>query len=313
MQNLRYGVRRLAQLVPTLILVTLSVFVLSHLAPGNPARIILGQHAYPAAMRQLERELGLNVPLWQQYLLFVWHAVHLNLGISYTYRTPVGPIIGQHIGVTVYLVVLSIALTFVLSLAVAVASAVRVDGLVDHVVRVAAMVMFAMPPFWIGIMLILLLAVDVPLLPVEGFGGSAGSDLYHLVLPVLTVSAGLIVIIVRPLRAKIVQILSTDFVDAARARGLSPSRIVWRHVVPNALISTVTLLALNLGYLLGGTVIVENVFGLPGLGQLLVQSVEARDYPVVEGLALFFALAVIAVNFLADIAYTLLDPRVSLE
>jgi len=312
-QNLRYGVRRLAQLVPTLILVTLSVFVLSHLAPGNPARIILGQHAYPAAMRQLERELGLNVPLWQQYLLFVWHAVHLNLGISYTYRTPVGPIIGQHIGVTVYLVVLSIALTFVLSLAVAVASAVRVDGLVDHVVRVAAMVMFAMPPFWIGIMLILLLAVDVPLLPVEGFGGSAGSDLYHLVLPVLTVSAGLIVIIVRPLRAKIVQILSTDFVDAARARGLSPSRIVWRHVVPNALISTVTLLALNLGYLLGGTVIVENVFGLPGLGQLLVQSVEARDYPVVEGLALFFALAVIAVNFLADIAYTLLDPRVSLE
>jgi peptide/nickel transport system permease protein len=312
-QTLRHAGRRLAQMVPTLLLVTLAVFVLSHMAPGNPARILLGQHAYPAAVRALSRQLGLDVPLWQQYLLFLWRALHLNLGISYSYRTAVGPIIGEHLGVTLALVVLSIALTFVLSLLLAVAAAVRVDAFADHAVRVAAMVLFAMPPFWLGIMLILLLAVDVPLFPVQGFGGSLGADLYHLVLPVLTVSAGLIVLILRPLRSKIVQILSSDFVDAARARGLTSRRIVWRHVVPNALISTVTLLALNLGYLLGGTVIVENVFGLPGLGQLLVQSVEARDYPVVEGLALFFAVAVIAVNFLADIAYTLLDPRVSLE
>lgn len=313
MQTLRYAGRRLAQMVPTLVFVTLAVFVLSHLAPGNPVRIILGQHAYPAAMAKLSRELGLDVPLWQQYVLFVWHAVHLNLGISYTYRTAVGPIIGEHMGVTVLLVVLAIALTFVVSLALAVAAAVRVDGLADHAVRVAAMILFAMPPFWIGIMLILLFAVDVPMFPVQGYGGSLTSDLYHLVLPVVTVSAGLVVLILRPLRSKIAQILSSDFVDAARARGLSSRRIVWRHVVPNALISTVTLLALNLGYLLGGTVIVENVFGLPGLGQLLVQAVEGRDYPIVEGLALFFAAAVIVINFLADIAYTLLDPRVSLE
>ena len=301
------------QMVPTLFFVSLAVFALSHLAPGNPVRIILGQHAYPAAIAQLTRELGLNVPLWQQYVLYVWHALHMNLGISYSYRTAVGPIIGEHMGVTVFLVVLSIAVTFVVALVLAVAAAVRVDGLVDHGVRVAAMVLFAMPPFWIGIMLILLLAVDVPVFPVQGYGGSVAADLYHLVLPVATVSAGLVVLILRPLRSKIVQILSSDFVDAARARGLSAQRVVWRHVVPNALIGTVTLLALNLGYLLGGTVIVENVFGLPGLGQLLVQSVEARDYPVVEGLALFFAVAVVIINFLADIAYTLLDPRVSLD
>ena len=313
MQTLRYAGRRLVQMIPTLIFVTLAVFALNHLAPGNPARIILGQHAYPAAVAKLSRELGLDVPLWQQYLLFVWHAVHLNLGISYTYRTAVGPIIGSHMGVTIFLVVLSIALTFVVSLFLAVAAAVRVDGIVDHSVRVLAMVLFAMPPFWLGIMLILVLAVDAPIFPVQGYGGSLGADVYHLVLPVLTVSAGLIVLILRPLRSKIAQILSSDFVDAARARGLSPGRIVWRHVVPNALISTVTLLALNLGYLLGGTVIVENVFGLPGLGQLLVQAVEARDYPVVEALALFFAVSVVVINFLADIAYTLLDPRVSLE
>jgi len=300
-------------MVPTLVFVTLAVFALSHMAPGNPARILLGQHAYPAAVAKLSRELGLDVPLWQQYLLFIWHALHLNLGISYTYRTAVGPIIGEHMGVTIWLVVLSIVLTFFIALFLAVAAAVRVDGPVDHAVRVAAMILFAMPPFWLGIMLILLLAVDVPLFPVQGYGGSLSSNLYHLVLPVLTVSAGLIVLILRPLRSKIVQTLSSDFVDAARARGLSSSRIVWRHVVPNALISTVTLLALNLGYLLGGTVIVENVFGLPGLGPLLVQAVEARDYPIVEGLALFFAVAVVVINFLADIAYTLLDPRVSLE
>lgn len=313
MQTLRYAGRRLTQMIPTLVFVTLAVFVLSHLAPGNPVRILLGQHAYPAAVAQLTRELGLNVPLWQQYVLFVWHALHLNLGISYTYRTPVGPILGEHMGVTVFLVVLGIVLTFFVSLFLAVAAAVRVDGVVDHAVRVVAMVLFALPPFWLGIMLILVFAVDLPIFPVQGYGGSVAADLYHLVLPVLTVSAGLVVLILRPLRNKIAQILSSDFVDAARARGLSPSRIVWRHVVPNALISTVTLLALNLGYLLGGTVIVENVFGLPGLGQLLVQSVEARDYPVVEGLALFFAVAVVIINFLADIAYTLLDPRVSLE
>ena len=313
MQTLRYTGRRLLQMVPTLVFVTLAVFALSHMAPGNPARILLGQHAYPAAVAKLSRELGLDVPLWQQYLLFIWHALHLNLGISYTYRTAVGPIIGEHMGVTIWLVVLSIVLTFFIALFLAVAAAVRVDGPVDHAVRVAAMILFAMPPFWLGIMLILLLAVDVPLFPVQGYGGSLSSNLYHLVLPVLTVSAGLIVLILRPLRSKIVQTLSSDFVDAARARGLSSSRIVWRHVVPNALISTVTLLALNLGYLLGGTVIVENVFGLPGLGPLLVQAVEARDYPIVEGLALFFAVAVVVINFLADIAYTLLDPRVSLE
>jgi peptide/nickel transport system permease protein len=310
---LRYSLKRLLQLVPTLVFVSLAVFVLNHMAPGNPARILLGQHAYPSSVLKLERQLGLNVPLWQQYLLFLWHAVHLNLGISYQYRTPVVPIIEQHVGVTALLAVLSVCVTFVVSLTLAVASAVRRDGAVDHTVRVASMVLFAMPPFWIGIMLILLLAVDVPIFPVEGFGGSLGADLYHIVLPVLTVSAGGVVFILRSLRAKILQILSSDFVDAARSRGLSSARIVWRHVVPNALISTVTLLALNLGGLLGGAVIVENVFGLPGLGQLLVQAVEARDYPLVEGLALFFALCVITANFLADVTYSLLDPRVSLE
>lgn len=313
MQTLRYTGRRLAQMIPTLIFVSLAVFILSHLAPGNPVRIILGQHAYPAAIKALSHQLGLDVPLWQQYVLFLWHATHLNLGISYTYRTAVGPIIAEHMGVTLLLVVLSIILTFFVALFLAVAAAVRVDSLIDHSVRVLAMVLFAMPPFWLGIMLILVFAVDVPIFPVQGYGASLSGDIYHLVLPVLTVSAGLVVLILRPLRSKIAQVLSSDFVDAARARGLSAQRIVWRHVVPNALISTVTLLALNLGYLLGGTVIVENVFGLPGLGQLLVQSVEARDYPVVEGLALFFAVGVIVINFVADIAYTLLDPRVSLE
>jgi peptide/nickel transport system permease protein len=313
MHYLRYTGKRLLQIVPVLILVTIVVFALGHLAPGDPARLILGQHANPAALRELRHQLGLDVPVWLQYFIYIGHLVHLNLGISYTYRTSVGALIGEHMGVTLMLTVLSIILTFVVTLLMAVAAAVRVDGATDHVVRVAAMVLFAMPPFWLGIMLILVLAVDVPIFPVQGFGGNLPHQLYDLVLPVCTISAGLIVLILRPLRSKIVQLLSSDFVDAARARGLSTSRIVWRHVVPNALISTVTLLGLNMGWLLGGTVVIENVFGLPGLGQLLVQSVMARDYPVIEGLALFFALGVIVINFLADIAYTLLDPRVSLE
>lgn len=312
-QRIAYAGKRLIQILPVLFLVTLAVFALGHLAPGDPARIILGQHATPADLAKLRHQLGLDAPLWQQYVDYIGNLLHLNFGISYVYRTGVGALISSHMEVTVLIAVLSTVVTFFVTLLVAVLSAVRADRAADHIVRVGSMVLFAMPPFWLGIILILVLAVDVPIFPVEGYGSDIASQMYHLVLPIATVSAGLIALILRPLRSKIIQLLSSDFVDAAKARGLGTRRIIWRHVVPNALISTVTLLGLNMGYLLGGTVVIENVFGLPGLGQLLVASVMARDYPVVEGLALFFALAVILVNFLADLAYTFLDPRVSLE
>lgn len=313
MQRLAYTGKRFLQVIPVLFFVTILVFVLAHLAPGDPAVLILGQHATHKAVLMVRHQLGLDRPLWYQYFLYLDHVVHFNLGISYVYRSGVGALIASHMAVTLLIAVLCTAVTFFVTLFLAVLAAIRAERAIDHAIRVFAMVLFAMPPFWLGIMLILVFAVNIPLFPVQGFGDTIAAHLYHVDLPVLTISAGLIALILRPLRGKIVQILSSDFVDAAKARGLSASRIVWRHVVPNALISTVTLLGLNMGFLLGGTVVIENVFGLPGLGQLLVSSVMARDYPVVEGLALFFAVAVIFVNFLADLTYTFLDPRISLE
>jgi len=307
-----YVLRRALQATPVLIGITLAAFILIHLVPGDPARIILGTRSSPEALATLRDQLGLNDPLPRQYLDFLTGAIRLDFGDSLVKRAPVASLLGQRVGVTALLMTYAVLIAVAIAVPLAVLSAVRRNRLVDHVIRLFSMVTFAMPPFWLGLLLILLFSLQLGLLPTSGYGEGFLDHLKSLTLPAVTIGVYLAPILLRTLRSSIIETLGAEFVEAARARGLSESRVVFRHVLRNSMIATVTILSLNVGFLLSGIVIVENVFALPGLGTELVSAIVARDFPVIQALTLVFGVAVILINLTTDLAYAALDPRVRL-
>lgn len=308
----RYIARRLVQMIPVLVGVTIIVFLMLRLIPGDPATVMLGDRAPADAIQRLRRSMGLDKPLWIQYLYYVKDLARLNLGDSLRYHVPVTSLFGHRLLVSLSLVGYTAVLTSAISLPLGVLSALKKDSLLDNVVRSSLMVMMVMPAFWIGIIFLIIFSVKLRLLPVAGFGNGPLGHLQHLLLPALTISLGLSPILIRSLRSSMLEVLSQDYVRTARAKGLAERTVVWAHVLRNALIPAVTLLGISVGYLMGGTVIAEKVFALPGAGALLVDSIAARDYPVVQSATLVFAVLVIFVNLVTDIAYSFLDPRVRL-
>jgi peptide/nickel transport system permease protein len=307
-----YLLRRAAQAVPVLIGITLAAFVIIHLVPGEPARIILGARATPSAVATLNRQLGLDRSLPTQYFDFIKGAVTLSFGESITQKTAVGSLLGERIPVTALLLACSVLVSIVVSVPLAVASALRRNRATDHAIRLFSMLTFAMPSFLLGLLLILAFSLHLKLLPTSGYGEGFVGHLRGLTLPAITVGLYLAPILLRTLRVGIIETLGTEFVEAARARGLSASRIVLKHVLRNSLVSTLTVLGLNIGFLLSGLVIIENVFALPGLGSELVSSIGTRDYPTIQALTLVFGVAVVAINLVTDLLYAALDPRVRL-
>jgi peptide/nickel transport system permease protein len=310
MSRYRFVLYRPLQFLPVAFGISVVTFILVRLIPGDPARVLLGSRATPTAIANIRAQYGLDEPLWVQYFYFLSNLAHGEMGRSILYKIDVLTLIGTRIEPTLALVASSVLLSLVIAVPLAAIAARNHDGAADHAVRIVSTLGIGFPPFWLALMLIMFFSVRLGVLPVSGYGETLGEKAAHLVLPSLTVALSLSAVITRSLRAAMVQAMESDVATAARARGM-PERIVfWRHVVPNSLGPTVNLLAVNIGWLIGSTMLVEAVFALPGMGQLLVRAIFARDYLVVQGLALVFACAVVLVNFLADILTVAVDPRV---
>jgi len=308
----RYLARRLLQLIPVLIGITVVVFLLLHLVPGDPARTLLGVRATPARVAALDREWGLDKPLPVQYADYVGRLLQGNLGTSIFYEAPVSQLLATALPVTLGMLAMGTAFGIAIAVPLAILAATRAGRLSDQLIRIIPLVGLGMPPFWVGFILLIVFGLTLSLLPVGGYGQTFPQHLVSLVLPALTVAFVMAPILIRSMRASLVEVLRSDFITAARAKGLSRWRVLVRHGLRNTLIPAVSVLAVNLGYLLGGTVIVENVFGLPGVGHLLLSGIFDRDFDVVQSVTLVYALLVVVINLAADLAYARLDPRVAL-
>jgi peptide/nickel transport system permease protein len=308
----QFILRRLALMIPVLFGITLVVFALLQLIPGDPVQTMLGLQARPESVAALRQELGLDRPLWEQYLRYLGNVLTFDLGDSLKYRVSVASLLGERLGVSLALIVYATILMIALSLPLGIISALRKDGIFDQIARVVLLVTLVMPAFWVGILFLTFFSIRLQLFPVAGYGEGWREHLHHLFLPALTIALTIVPLLVRALRTSILEGLSSDYVRTARAKGLHEQAVVTSHVLRNALIPAVTLLGLSIGYLMGGTVIVENVFSLPGAGKLLVDAIAARDYPLVQSTTLVFAVLVILVNLGTDVIYTFLDPRVRL-
>src|SRR6476469_5492704 len=291
---------------------TLFSFILIHLVPGDPIRIMVGGKAPEAVVKNIDHRLGLDRPLPEQYVTFVGHAAHGDLGESIVLRRPVSSVVGERIGPSLFLLGYGTLIGIVLAVPLGIASARWRNRLPDHLTRLLTLVAFAMPPFWLGLILVRKFSLDLGWFPVSGYGTGFLGHVYHLTLPALTIGLFLASMLIRSLRASLIDIFGTEYIEAVRARGASEARVVLKHSLRNALISTITVLTVNLGFLIGGAVIVEKVFDIPGLGQLLVESIFTRDFPVVQGVTLVFGLLVVLLNLLSDVAYAAIDPRVRL-
>ena len=310
MGRMSFVLHRLLLLIPVAVGVTVIVFFMVHLIPGDPARTILGIHATPRAIAILHQQWGLDRPLISQYWLFVDRLLHGNLGLSLYYGTPVGGLVRSRLPVTLWLLCYAIVLTVVISIPLAMLAASRKDGVRDHLVRAVPVLGLGMPAFWVGLMLQYGLAISLRAFPVTGYGSGFNGHLRSMFLPALTVTIGLCPVVIRALRASMLEVLTADYITTARSKGVSGLRLLARHVLRNAVIPAITVLGVNVAWLIGGALIVEDVFALPGVGQLMVQSIFQRDFPVVQGVTLLFGVLVVLVNLLTDVGYALLDPRV---
>lgn len=309
---LKYIGLRALQAIPVLIGITLASFLLIHLVPGDPARLQLGPHATLKEVALLKKQLGLDRPLLDQYLSFLGGAVHLHFGESLALHQSVGGIISAKAGPTALLTIYSLIVSLLLTMIFGVLAAIKRDGPVDHAIRTIGMVLFVMPMFWLGLVMLLIFGLELGWFPTGGYEHGPIGVLRSLTLPAVTLSLVMTPLFVRSLRASIIQTLDAGYVEAARARGFSERRVLSRHVLRNASTSTVTLIGLTMGALLSWTVLVENVFSIPGLGAQLVSSVSARDFPMIQGLVVVLAVAVVAINLITDLTYAIIDPRVRL-
>ncbi|MBX4870563.1 ABC transporter permease [Rhizobium bangladeshense] len=312
MHRYKFVLTRPLQFLPVLFGISIITFILVRLIPGDPARNILGTRATPQALASIRAQYGLDQPMWLQYVYFLKNLADGEMGKSILYKIDVLKLIATRIEPTLALVAASVVLSVLIAVPMAAIAARNAGRAPDHAVRIVSTFGIGFPPFWLGLMLIILFSVELGLLPVSGYGATIGDKLSHLVLPSLTVALSLSTVLTRSLRAAMIEALKSDVATAARARGMPEGIVFWRHVLPNSLVPTINLLAVNIGWLIGGTVVVESVFALPGMGQLLVRAIFSRDYMVVQGVAMVFACATVLINFIADIVTVAVDPRVKL-
>lgn len=305
--------QRVLQMIPTIIVLVLLVFLMIRLIPGDPAVTMLGVNATPERVQELHQHLGLDKPLIVQLGIYVANLAHGDLGTSLLIRVPVLDLVRQRLPMTLFLVAYAMLLALLMTLPLALLAVRKRGGIADQLVRAFSMAMIATPGFWIGILLLILLGVKVHVFPVGGAGKSPRDWPYYLFLPALTLALHVAAVLTRNLRDSLLTMMDAEHVLVARAKGLDARRVMLGHVLRNAMISTVTLFGLYIGYLVGGSVIIESVFALPGMGSMIVQAILGRDYQVVQGFTLIYAVLVSVVYLLTDIAYSFVDPRVSLS
>lgn len=303
---------RLAGLIITLLIVSALIFFVMDLLPGDPASIMLGTSATPETLAALQKQMGLDQPLVLRYLGWLGGALRGDFGMSYTYSVPVAGLIAERLAVTVPLALLAVLLSISIALPLGVISAGRRGSGVDYVSGLISQLFIAVPGFWVGLLLILLFSITLGWMPAGGFPGwSAGFwvSIKALLLPAVALALPQAGVLTRVTRTSVLEVLSEDYVRTARSKGLSEKSALWLHAVPNALVPVVTILGLQFTFLIAGAVLVENVFNLPGLGRLAYQALSQRDVVVMQNVILFFAGLVIVMNFLVDMLYLLIDPR----
>jgi len=312
----RYLVRRLILTIPVLFFVSLIVFALIALIPGDPARIMLGEEASPEALAVLRRQMGLDRPMIARYAIWMGRVLRGDLGRSVRDGRPVIDTLLQKIPVTAELAVTSLLVAWLIAIPAGVLAAWKRRTVIDYGATTVALAGISIPNFWLGIMLIYLLAVNARLLPPSGYVEpwvDLGRNLRLMVMPSVVLGSGLAALVMRLLRSSMIEVLSSDYIRTARAKGLADQVLLVRHALKNAMIPVATIMGLQLGGLLGGAVITESIFAVPGVGRLAIESILTRDYPMVQGVVLFAALAVVLANLLVDLTYALLDPRIRLE
>ena len=297
-------------MMPVIFGISLVGFFAIHLVPGDPIQIMMHGHATPESVAAARADLGLDRPLLEQYGRFIALAITGDFGQSIVQKQAVGSIVGERVLPTVFLLLCSTVLAIIIALPLSLVAARYSDRMIDHAVRLGGMVGFAMPPYWVGLLLMLFFGLYLNWFPVSGLGDGIVGRAQHLFLPSATIALFLAPILVQSLRSAMLEVMTADYIEVARAKGLTSRRILLKHVLRNALIPVITILAVNIGWLLSGAVVVEYVFSYPGLGSLLVRAVSYRDYPVIQGLSIVFAVLVIVVNLIADLSYILVDRRV---
>ena len=327
--------RRIIGAIPVVLGISFLVFLLMHLAPGDPVSLLLGEDATAAEIQRTRHEWGLDQPLLVQYWEFLSHAARGDFGNSLKFGEPVTKLVFERLPATIELAFASLLVALLISIPIGVYSAIKHDSLFDHAGMGLALVGVSLPNFWLGIMLIYFLGGQLNLLPVAGridygiqlepvtrlylvdsliAGNLAAfwSALKHLFMPAVTLGTSLAAIVTRITRSSVLEVMRQDFITTARAKGLSERRVVWRHMLRNAMVTIITVLGLQLGALLNGSVITETVFSFPGIGDLLIQAISLRDYRLAQGLIFFFAMMYFVVNLLVDLLYLLVDPRIKL-
>jgi len=305
---LRRVVRQLAITLPAVWLVLTMVFLLAHIVPGDPVQQMLGEDARAEDLSQLRHALGLDLPLHTQYARYFAGLLRGDWGRSFRYQAPVLPMVLQRYPATLELALAAMLVCCAIAIPAGVAAARRRGRAADHAIGVLTLFGLSVPNFALGPVLILVFSIGFGWLPVSGRGGIA-----HLVLPAATLGAALAAILTRMVRGAMIEELSSDYVRTARAKGLSERAVLYRHAFPNALVPILTILGLQFGALLAGTIVTESIFAWPGIGRLTVQAIQGRDYPLLQGCILAIALSYVIVNLLTDSAYALVDPRIRLS
>ncbi len=308
-----YVLGRALALVPVMLVVAVVVFLIARFTPGDPIRVLLGEDARPEQVQALRQLHGLDAPLPVQFGLWIWRALRGDLGRSLYNRLPVTRTIWQHVGPTVMLSLMALAVALAIGIPIGIASAVYRNSWLDQASLTLVMLGAAVPSFWLGLTLIVVVAVNLGWLPSSGFrppDEGLWRSVRYLILPALALGVPNSALIIRFVRGSLLDVIATDYVRTARAKGLAERAVIFRHALRNALVPILTVVGLTFAALMGGAVVTETVFSIPGIGQLVVQSVLRRDYPVIQGVTLIVAASYVLINLLVDVLYLVVDPRV---
>jgi peptide/nickel transport system permease protein len=312
---IRYLVKRLIALIPVLLIVGSIVFIIMRLLPGNPAAMMLGPEATEEEIKALSTQMGLERPIPYQFVEWFKKVLQGDFGSSLFFRgMPVTKVVFDHFQATLILTILGLILAAVFGITVGVLAAAFHNRIIDRLVMLMTSIGVAIPNFWLGLMLALTFAILFPILPPAGFKPlSAGlwTSLKYLILPAIALAFGQASLVARMTRANMLEVLQFDYIRTARAKGLAEGVVIFKHALKNGLIPTVTVLGLSFANLMGGAVVTEQIFNIPGIGRLLIKSVFTRDYPVIEGIVIYIAAAWVIINLLVDLTYAVLDPRVT--
>lgn len=302
---LKYIIKKLLMMIPVLLGLTVIVFLILHLSPGDPVHLIVGPNATPEVYENVRRSMGLDKPLITQYLSFLSNIIRGDLGKSILQQRPVLDIIMERFPITIGLGIRALLLSFVIAVPMGIIAAVNRNKAADYTAMSFALVGISMPTFWLGLLLLYFFAYRLGLFPISGYGSWK-----HLVLPVITMGLTDAAVIARMVRSSMLEVISQDYIRTARAKGLKEKIVINKHALKNALIPVITLLGMRMGWIIGGSVTMEIIFSIPGLGRVMVDAIFSRDYPVVQGSILILTASVMISNIIADILYAIVDPRI---